>query len=708
MTKKLKKAIMLVLMLCMIVSSVPATEVSAASTTQMKTDIGLDVNGMYEDETLKVDVLLEGIPYTEKEEANDVIMILDKSGSMSGDFENLRAAAKRFVNSTLKDKGVHRIGIVAFSSQDDIDSIEITTDKNKLIDFLNSLQCGGTTFTGGAVEEAMRLLQKKRGDATGAIVLMTDGGNSDGNAPFEAAQRAKQNRYVFYTVAFCNQGTGADAVLRKMATSETDHYSIFNSVQLDSVYASISKKIGSVNPKDLIITQTINAPFELVSGSTATNIPQPQEKGNTLVWSVNHLGGPLVLSYEVKLMEGYGVGTYSVGTGYVQYTDYNNGKQLVYFPEHSVKVETRTPIITDITPDSVLSSNADAMTITGEYFKPSAKVYVGTTLVSDSVVVDENTITFTMPDCPMGTAKVTVKNPDGKQASTTVEVLSNVHIIDIQANSCIEGESPIITIVGTGFYGKAKTIKVMVGTKYASVQTVSGSTEITCKLPSSLTAGAYDVMVINASKKGTAIKTGGFTVNSKPVPVVEIESVTPDVFIENTSNVITIVGKGFYKSNKALKVKVGDKYASIKTSTKTADGCIITCTVPSTLADGTHDVTVTNSQGTEIATKYQAYTRVPDPAPVPEITEVIPGTIASPQDVITINGTEFTDKSSLAKVEIVNTLTGVMKYATIDYASKTQYLIRVPSSLPAGRYDVRIINYGGIIIEKLDALEIVW
>ena len=49
-----------------------------------------------------------------------------------------------------------------------------------------------------------------------------------------------------------------------------------------------------------------------------------------------------------------------------------------------------------------------------------------------------------------------------------------------------------------------------------------------------------------------------------------------------------------------------------------------------------------------------------------------------------------------------------MKYATIDYASKTQYLIRVPSSLPAGRYDVRIINYGGIIIEKLDALEIVW
>ena len=53
MKKKLKKAMMLVLMLCMIVSSVPATEVSAASTTQMKTDIGLDVNGMYVDETLK-------------------------------------------------------------------------------------------------------------------------------------------------------------------------------------------------------------------------------------------------------------------------------------------------------------------------------------------------------------------------------------------------------------------------------------------------------------------------------------------------------------------------------------------------------------------------------------------------------------------------------------------------------------------------------
>ncbi len=708
MKQKFEKGLALILMLCMIVLSIPVMEVSAASTTQLNADIVLNKNEMYEDETFTVKVSLNGLPYDEKEEPNDVILVLDKSGSMRSDFENLRNAAKKFVNEVLTKKDrAHRIGIVAFG--DDAETCEITTDLAELVTFLDSLVCdGGSTQTGTGIEAAMKLLQKKRSNATGAIVLMTDGMNSDGDVAYEKAEKAKKTRYVFYTVAFCNQNTEADKVLRKMATSETDHYSVFYSVQLSSVYDSISTKIGSVNPRDIVVTQVINEPFELVDGSTANNIPLPQIKGNTLVWSMNQLGGSLELPYEIKLKDGSSVGTYTVGTGYVQYTDHNGGTQLLHMPEYSIEVKTREPIITSITPNSVLSGNADAMTITGNYFKTGAEVYVGTTKVSNPVVVDENTINFVMPDYPMGTVSVRVVNPDGKQASSTITVQSNIQITNIQANNCIEGESPIITITGTGFYGKVKTIKVMVGTKYATIKSVTGSTQITCQLPSSLTAGVYDVVVMNASNKGTVTEVGGFTVNPKSIPVIEIDSVSPSVYVENTKNTITIIGKGFYKAANSLKIKVGDKFATVNTSVKTDDGCIITCTVPSSLSEGTHDVTVTNKQGTVIATKSQAYIRHPSLVPVPEISEVIPAAISSTNDVVTINGTGFTDKISLVKVELVNTVTGVTKYATVDSASKTQFLIRIPSSLPAGRYDVRVINYGGVVLEKSDALEINW
>ena len=707
MKQKLGKIMAFILMFCIVMIYIPVTEVKAASTTQLKADVTIDSNKMYEDETLLVNVNIQGIPYDDaREEPNDIIMILDKSGSMRNDFENLRVAAKSFVRKTLNNKP-HRIGIVAFGNT--VESKAVTTDEDELVEFLDSLVCdGSSTETGKGIEEAIKLLQSKRGNAQGAIVLMTDGENTDGDKAYQTAVKAKQNRYVFYTVAFCNGNSAADEVLRKMATSETDHYSVFASSKLNSVYSSISSKIGLVNPKNLIVTQTINAPFELVSGSADGSIPQPQIKGNTLTWSMNQLGGVLNLSYEIKLKNGSSAGKYTISSGYVQYTDYNGGTQLLNLPQCSVTVEAKSPEITSISPTSVLSGNAEEITLTGNNFNINAKIYVDTTEVKNVNAIDEHTIKFVMPDYVGGTATVKVVNPDKKQAVTSITVTPNSQITSIQADNCKIGESPIITITGSGFYGKAKTIKVKIGPKYATVKEVSGSTKIVCKVSSALAEGAYDVTVINASNKGTITKSNGFTVNPKNVPAPEISSVNPSTYVENTTNTIIIEGKNFSGTTKNLKVKIGDKYASLKNVEKTNDGCKITCTITSSLGVGTHDVEVQNSQGKRIAVKAQAYTRNAVPVPTPEVKEINPTTISSKNDEIVIKGTGFTDKISLLKVELKNTVTGVTKYASVKSASKTEIVIKAPASLTSGTYDVTVINYGNVKLHSPNNLTINW
>ena len=61
---------------------------------------------------------LTGIPYTNKIEPNDVILIIDRSTSMRNDLDNMKLAAKEFVNSI--NTSYHRIGVVSYGCFRDI------------------------------------------------------------------------------------------------------------------------------------------------------------------------------------------------------------------------------------------------------------------------------------------------------------------------------------------------------------------------------------------------------------------------------------------------------------------------------------------------------------------------------------------------------------------------------------------------------------
>ena len=113
----------------------------------------------------------------------DMMLVLDCSGSLGGDFPALRDAAKNFINGFQEGSGGDRIGLVTFASGAVL-SEAINKDANRgfskssLNSDLNATSMGGATNA----EEAMRLAKKELDDIPSnlrstlrAIVFFSDG-----------------------------------------------------------------------------------------------------------------------------------------------------------------------------------------------------------------------------------------------------------------------------------------------------------------------------------------------------------------------------------------------------------------------------------------------------------------------------------------------------------------------------------------------------
>ncbi|MGC2182731.1 MAG: IPT/TIG domain-containing protein [Terriglobales bacterium] len=99
------------------------------------------------------------------------------------------------------------------------------------------------------------------------------------------------------------------------------------------------------------------------------------------------------------------------------------------------------PTFTAITP-ATGPTNGSAVTITGTGFQAGATVTIGGLPAGDVVVQDSATITAGTPGLPVGTADVTVKNPDGGTVSSTnayTYALGTGAINFIQAGDAVAG-----------------------------------------------------------------------------------------------------------------------------------------------------------------------------------------------------------------------------------------------------------------------------
>jgi VWFA-related protein len=131
-----------------------------------------------------------------------VVMLLDRSGSMRGNFELVEQAAEEFVNAMLPaDKA--RIG--SFSNRIQVDPRDFTSDRNELLGILRTqLQEEGPTPLWNAVNVGITALLHQQGRRV--ILVFTDGADSplndsaNNNTLKGVMKRAEEEDVMVYAI----------------------------------------------------------------------------------------------------------------------------------------------------------------------------------------------------------------------------------------------------------------------------------------------------------------------------------------------------------------------------------------------------------------------------------------------------------------------------------------------------------------------------
>ena len=677
------KILATLLSICMVITFMPAISAKAANDDQVKASISADPRTVDEDGTVKVTISLEGIPYQGKVNPTDVILVIDRSGSMSTKLDKMKEAAIAFIDSI--DTSTHRIGIVVYDTV--VTSYALSTDKTKLKQYIEKIQYQGSTNISAAIDESVKLLKSKRSNAQGAIVLMTDGvANYYGNPPVSAseetslaaavssAERAKASGYVFYTVALCNSANADENKnLKKMATSEADHY--FTNVNgLVTVYEQISAKIGFANARNVVISQYIGEQFEYVTGSADNTIPVPYVDGQKLIWKMNQLGkGTSTLSYEIKAKDTTPIGTYQhVSTGAVVYTDHNGNSRSILLDKIPITVKKHAPELTTINQTEFDVNGGENVLIQGKYITDGATVKIGGTTVSNAIV-SNNVISFVMPKHSIGTDTITVTNPDRQVSNAlTVKFVSSAPLppLTLSPASGLKTESLKVTASGVTYKASsAKELKVTVGSTNVQVLSYNKNTgNVIFRIPRANTAGTVNIIITD--KDGQKY-TAQYLYKDKPSVTPTITSITPDSGDIAETPKVTIKGANF--KNGSTVVTVGGTAVTLLSCTETT----LIFRVPKSTNAGAQAVVVTRTDQKTSATTTYSYTNTPPNPITPTITSITPdsGDIAETPKV-TIKGANFKNGSTVV------TVGGTA--VTLLSCTETTLIFRVPKSTNAG------------------------
>ncbi len=145
-------------------------------------------------------------------EEGTIMLAVDVSGSMAADDVSpyrLRAAqdaAKAFADQVPRQ---FQVGLVAFNGQADV-LLPPSTDREALKRALDTLVADGATASGEAIMSAVEAIRSTPSGApalrSARILLLSDGANTVGTMPEDAAQQAKDAGVPVYTVALGTAG----------------------------------------------------------------------------------------------------------------------------------------------------------------------------------------------------------------------------------------------------------------------------------------------------------------------------------------------------------------------------------------------------------------------------------------------------------------------------------------------------------------------
>lgn len=194
--------------------------------------------------------------YSEKEieldprEGYDIVLLLDASQSMlERGFDTKHVEYNRFkvtkniVDDFIKERKNDNLGMIVFGSYAFVAS-PITYDKHILSKLLRQLHigvAGPNTAIFDAIAQAVTLMHENKAKSKIAI-LLTDGRNTAGSIPFEAAiSLAKREGLKIYTIGIGRAGEFDEKTLYKIA-NETGAKSFYaySADRLEDIYKEIN------------------------------------------------------------------------------------------------------------------------------------------------------------------------------------------------------------------------------------------------------------------------------------------------------------------------------------------------------------------------------------------------------------------------------------------------------------------------------------
>ncbi|MEK3994155.1 IPT/TIG domain-containing protein [Psychrobacillus sp. FSL K6-2365] len=647
----------------------------------MKINKTVSNNTLVNGETTDVTLTVKGTPQDSTfVKPNDVVLIIDKSGSMQADnrLNAAKDAAKEFID--LMDLTKHELGIVDYS--DRASSFPLTTDKTAAKAYVDTIQLGGGTNTSDAIRTATTMLANKRATAQPTIVIMTDGAANSAPDALTAAKAAKDAGITFYSIALLgpneNPNTSApNNLLKEMASSFDHHHFVLGSVGLSDVYKAIVEEIGLASAYNVTITDTISPEFELVPGSYDHHIPKPTVTGNKIEWFISELKtNELIFTYQVRAKADATAGKYAVAQTSSTFEIGDGSTYSLNTTNPIVEIKNHAPIITSIIEDKGLTTGGETVTITGQHFQPGVKVYFGTKLAT--IISEKDTeIVVTTPTGSQGSVVVKVENPDRQTATGNFLYYAYPTITSVTpAEGPLKGGNSI-AINGTDFlYGAT----VYINNVEANTSFVKNST-LRATVPAAILEGSVTVKVVNPDLTSVELVDGYTYLAPPPNPAVELISLSAISGKIDGGNSILLNGKNFDRNVKAY---FGSQEAVI---TSYVSSLSIRVTVPAGATAGLVSVKVVNPDNStaELVDAYEYVT--PPPLPAPEIDALSENTGQTGQTkLISITGKNFAPSTKVffGNQEVVTA-----------YRSKTALNVRYPVSDVAGAVDILVRNEDG-------------
>ncbi|MDR9853362.1 IPT/TIG domain-containing protein [Paenibacillus sp. VCA1] len=687
--KGISKYIYFLLIFVLVAAPFPWTSnVAAASDTGVQVAKTIDPAKIFEGEEAKVTLNIQGSPDVNIIKPNDIILIIDRSGSMAPTYgpnkgedkmKNAKDAAKGFID--LVDFSKHRVGVVDFASN--ISYKDLSTNPSDLKSYIDKITANGGTGTKAAIAKAQDLLKNHRPDAQPVIILMTDGEATE-PAPndyarqvaLEQANNAKNEGVIFYTIALLQpnedpEKSAPNLLMKEMATTAQHHHFVLGSVGLAEIYAAIVQEIGLSSAYNVTVTDTVAPEFEIVPDSYKDNIPQPVVSGNTLTWKFNELKKDmLTFNYKIKHKTGARVGVLSVGEKdvHVKYDDYLGQPHETDIANPTITVSYHAPEITSVVEDHGKIAGGESVVINGKYFLPDSVVLFGTTPAGSVQYVDSTKLIVTAPSGTQGSVDLKVTNKDGQFATAKYRYYADPVITSVTPNQGpLKGENTV-TIEGNYFMAGAT---VWFGDQQAVVSSIT-PTKIVVKAPASATEKSVDVRVVNEDRT-EAVSFKAYSYVSGP----QITSLTPNQGLTTGGQEVTVAGEKFIDGAKVY-------FDSTEVPAVFVSPAMLKIVTPQWPKAGSVKVKVVNPDGqqTELANGY-TYTY-----PKPEITSVDPnsGSVFG-GTLMHIYGKGFL---SGAKVYFDNTL-----LTQTTFTNSNEILVRTPAWNKGEAVDVRVVNPDG-------------